>query len=222
MSLSIFALAILTANVPKPVPILPAESNSYGKRVSTRRPNPDGTVLVLMYHHIAQDEKYMFRSEANFRKDLAALLKLDYRPVTIEEYVTGKMPLPPGTSPVVFTFDDGHRDQFNLLEDGSVDPKCFVGVWQDFAREHPEFPVHATFYVNDHPWAQAKWLAKKGEMLKSWGCEVGSHTMTHPNMKKLTDEQVMKEMAGAYDLVEKMGFEPHAFCYPFGNEPRNM
>ena len=223
MSLSILAIALHGLGLPKPMPRNPAPSNSYGQRISMRRPNTAGSVMILMYHHIAQEEKYMFRSEANFRNDLARLDEMNYRPVTIEEYVNGKMPLPPGASPVIFTFDDSHRDQFNILDDGNVDPRSFVGVWGDFAKSHPEFPVHATFYINNNgPWGQAKWVTKKAELLKQWGCEVGNHTMTHPNMKKLTDEQVMKEVAGCDDLIEKIGFKPNAFCYPFGNEPHNM
>lgn len=216
MSLSVLPVAVRTAA------LLPVPHNAYGVRISTRRPNQLGKVMVLMYHHIGESEKFMFRSVANFRNDLERLYAMHYRPVTMEEFITGTMPLAPGASPVVFTFDDGHRDQFNVLDDGTVDPKCFVGVWLDFAKTHPDFPVRATFYVNKNPWNQPKWLDRKAQMLKQWGSEVGSHTWTHPNMRKLSDDQVKKEMALCYDLVEKMGFKPNAFAYPFGNEPRNM
>jgi len=216
MSLSVLPLAVHNAA------ILPAPRNAYGPRVSLRRPNPLGKVMVLMYHHTGENEKFMFRSYANFRSDLQRLYEMHYRPVTMQEFVTGTMPLAPGASPVVFTFDDGHRDQFNVLDDGTVDPKSFVGMWLDFAKTHPDFPVRATFYVNKNPWNQPKVLAQKVKMLKEWGSEVGSHTMSHPNLKKLSDDQVKKEMAECYELAEKLGFKPNAFAYPFGNEPRNM
>lgn len=192
-------------------------------RVTDRKGNVEGTVLVPMYHHIGSTEKYMFRSYAHFRNDLERLYKMGFRPVTMRDYVNDKMDLPPGASPVVFTFDDSHRDQFNMLDDGTVDPKCFVGVWSDFAAKHPDFPVKATFYINANgPFGQKKWAQKKMEMLKQWGCQVGSHTMSHANLKAISADKIRQEMGKCVDLIESFGFKADSFCYPYGIKPRDM
>ena len=205
------------------VHFVPAANNEFGKRLGSQDADTNGTVMVLMYHHTGPTEKNMFRSYENFRHDLERLYEMNYRPVTVREYVENKMPLPPGASPVVFTFDDSHADQFHMLPDGSVDPHSFVGIWMEFAKSHPEFPVHCTFYPNvNGPWNQKEWLPKKLEMLKQWKCEIGNHTARHLNLKKLSDEQVKKEIAECSDMVEGLGFEPVSFCYPFGNMPTNM
>lgn len=201
----------------------PRQVFTQPQRVTKRPANKEGTVLVPMYHHIGATEKYMFRSYERFRNDLARLYKMGFRPVTMRQYVHDEMNLPPGASPVVMTFDDSHRDQFNILDDGTVDPKCFVGIWMAFAEKHPDFPVKATFYMNANgPFGQKKWVSKKIEMLKEWGCQLGSHTMSHPNLRTLTNEKVKKEMGQCVDLIESLGMKADSFCYPYGIKPKDM
>lgn len=133
------------------------------------------------------------------------------------------MDLPPGASPVVFTFDDSHPSQFQLRPDGSLDPNCALGIWQAFAKEHPDFPVRATFFVlpNTGPWGQPKLAEAKLKMLKEWGCEIGSHTLSHRSLAKLPDAEVEQELSGANAWIAKHGFEPLAIALPYGIRPKN-
>lgn len=203
--------------------VRPVQVFKQPDRVTDRKGNTEGTVIVPMYHHVGPSEKYMFRSYAHFRNDLLRFYKMGFRPVTMREFVNDKMNLAPGASPVVFTFDDSHRDQFNIRDDGTIDPNCFVGIWLAFAEKHPDFPLKATFYVNANgPFGQKKWVSKKIEMLKSWGCQVGSHTMSHPNLKTLSDDKVKKEMGECISMIEALGLNADSFCYPYGIKPKNM
>ncbi len=193
------------------------------KRVSERPANEKGAVLILEYHHIRQGKGDMFRSPELFASDLQRLYKMGFRPVTVSQYLENKMDLPPGASPVVMTFDDSNPSQFQLLNDGSVDPKSGIGIWKAFAEKHPDFPVRGTFYVlPDVMWAQPALIEKKVAMLREWGSELGSHTVTHPQLRRLSDEQVKKELAGAIDSLEKYGEKsPVSLALPFGISPKN-
>lgn len=199
---------------PKPAP--PA-------RVSNRPANPDGQVFIVEYHHVAEGKGDMFRSPADFRKDLERLHKLGFRPCTVSDYLKGEFPIPPGASPAVFTFDDSNPSQLQLLPDGTVDPTCAVGIWQAFAAEHPDFPVRATFYVlPDVMFGQPKMRTAKLELLSKLGCELGSHTMSHPILKRLSEDKVKEELSGAIDRLEAMGeSSPVSIALPFGISPRN-
>ncbi|MBX3113630.1 MAG: polysaccharide deacetylase family protein [Fimbriimonadaceae bacterium] len=191
-------------------------------RVTNRPGNRLGTVLVLMYHRTGPDEKFMVRSHKRFREDLERLYRLGYRPVTLAEYSLNKMPLPRGASPVVMTFDDSHPSQFALLPDGTIDPNCMIGIWQEFAKKHPDFPIRGTFFVLPNgPFGQKKLSGTKLGMLKKWGCEIGSHTMTHRLLGKLTDQEVKKELGDSYLYVQKLGFEPTSLALPYGGLPTN-
>ncbi len=200
-----------------------AEVPASKTRVTDRNPNHEGQVFVAEWHQIRDGKNSMFRSAAKFRSDLQRLHKMGFRPVTATQYLTGKMDLPPGASPVVMTFDDSPKTQFALSADGSVDPKCAVGIWLDFAKSHPDFPVRATFFVlPDTMFGQPKALEKKLAMLKEWGCEIANHTVTHRSLRSLNAAAVGKEIADANATLEKHGAEgPHPMALPMGISPRD-
>ncbi|CAN5644020.1 hypothetical protein BH11ARM2_BH11ARM2_11290 [soil metagenome] len=175
------------------------------------------------WHHILEGKTTMHRSPAAFRKDLERLYKDGFRPVTVSEYLTDKMDLPPGASPVVMTFDDSNPSQFKMNPDGSVDPECGIGIWQAFAKEHPDFPVHGTFFVlPDVMWTQPKFVTQKVKMLEGMGSELANHTMTHPILRKLSDAKATAEIVDATARLRKLGVQgPVSLALPFGVSPKN-
>lgn len=200
---------------PNPKPALP-------KRVSKRKGNTTGKVMVLEYHRIVAKDTLYDRSVKKFKQDLQLLYERGYRPVTLSQYLDNKIDVPPGAIPVVFTFDDSDPSQFRFLEDGTLDPTCAVGIWSAFAEKYPDFPVRATFYVLPNgPFGQKKLRDKKLQMLKDWGCELASHTWNHKSLGKLTDEQVCAELGKSIEWIRGLGFEPRHLALPYGVMPRN-
>ncbi|MHB8638067.1 MAG: polysaccharide deacetylase family protein, partial [Fimbriimonadaceae bacterium] len=185
--------------------------------------NPNGKVFVAMYHHLGDRKNPFYRSVEQFNNDLDRMDKMGFRPVTVSAYLSGKMDLAPGASPVVMTFDDANADQVRFLDDGTLDPTCMIGLWAAFAKSHPDFPVHATFFIlPDSLFGQPKWRDAKLALLKSLGCELANHTITHPILRKMTDEQVEQEIGDASERLEKLGQAlPTALALPFGSSPRN-
>lgn len=165
----------------------------------------------------------MFRSPELFLKDLEQYYKLGFRPVLASEYISNKMPLPPGASPIVLTFDDSNPDQFQLKKDGSVDPKCAVGIWMKFAKDHPDFPVHGTYFVlPDVMWGPQSQVSKKLKILRALGSEIGNHSVNHPFLNRLSDKRVKWELGRATERLEKLGVQPpDLMALPYGMPPRN-
>jgi peptidoglycan/xylan/chitin deacetylase (PgdA/CDA1 family) len=56
--------------------------------------------------------------------------------------------------------------------------------------------------------------------LREWlaaGMEIGSHSLTHPNLKKLKAAEAREEITASKKLLEdKLGVPIHHFCYPHG------
>lgn len=53
--------------------------------------------------------------------------------------------------------------------------------------------------------------------LRELGMEVGSHTMTHPQLTKISRESAMRELTESKDALESaLGERITAFCYPYG------
>lgn len=186
-----------------------------------------GSVPIVEYHEVvAKDDKYA-RSIRKFKGDLARMWKMGFRPVTLTQYLDDKMDLPPGASPIVFTFDDSRASQFRLIpgKDGKpeLDPRCALGLWQYFATQHPDFPVRATFFIlpNTGPWGPKADVDAKLKMIKDWGCELGSHTITHTRMDRMNAADITKELEEANAWIKEKGFDPQVIALPFGISPKD-
>jgi peptidoglycan/xylan/chitin deacetylase (PgdA/CDA1 family) len=186
--------------------------------------NEAGLVPVLMYHDITQNERYLGRSVAHFRHDLERLYAEGYRPVSVSEYISNRMDLPAGTSPVILTFDDSRKSQFKYRDDGSLDPNCAVAILNDFSEKHPGWRRRATFFLLPRcSFRQTGSDLQKLKLLTAWGYELGNHTVTHANLKQLSDSGVQREIGECTQAIHKL--VPEAICdslaYPGGRPPRD-
>ncbi len=191
-------------------------------RATDRAFNASGDVLIVEYHRVRKEEARWDRSFSRFRGDLKRLYDMGFRPATVRDMLGGFIDLAPGASPVVFTFDDSDPSQLRFRDDGSLDPECAVGIWDAFAKEHPDFPVRASFYVlPPTPWGQSKWVRAKLDWLAGRGCEIGSHTLTHRSLAKLSDGEVAAELGGAQAFLHKLGVGAvDSIALPLGVSPK--
>jgi len=216
-----------TGKIQPPAQVAPhslSEEEWLTKRVSNRPGDTMGKVFIVMYHHFKPGHGDLFRTPKQFWHDLDTYYRMGFRPVLASEYLANKMRLAPGAMPIILTFDDSNPTQLHLLPDGSVDPNCAVGVWQRFAKVHPDFPVHGTFFVlPDTMWGQMhKFKEKKIKIILDLGSELESHTMTHPFLNRLSDDRVERELAEANFWLEKNGQKPPiSLALPYGVLPRH-
>lgn len=190
------------------------------------KPNELGRVPILEYHHIEAKEERWTRTPANFRKDLEKLYKLGYRPVSLMDYVHGKIDVPPGKSPVILTFDDSDPGQFRYIGSGpsaKLDPNCAVAIMLDFTKKHPDFPAKATFYVLPSLFGQPAFEERKLKELKEWGFEIGNHTFSHPQLRRVSRAEAEKEIAKGVGVTRKYlpGYEVLSIALPNGSIPKD-
>ncbi len=128
-----------------------------------------------------------------------------------------------GTTPIVFTFDDGTSSQFNLIENESgdlmVNPNCAVGIMEKFYNEHPDFGLNGTFFINGTGFFYGKGTnQEKLEYLINKGFEIGNHTNTHVNFSKATVETIQKEIGTVNNLVADLlnGYSITSLALPYG------
>ena len=190
------------------------------------KPNEMGKIMVLMYHGIDEKEKQFVRTPENFRMDLETLYDLGYRPISIDDYIEGNIDIEAGMSPVVFTFDDGLQNQFNVYENENgeieIDPDCAVGILAEFNKEHPDFPLEATFFINANPFRQPDYLEFKINYLIENGMDIGNHTKGHINLKDVKDkDKIADNMSYIKELVNEYApdYEVDILSLPFGAKP---
>jgi peptidoglycan/xylan/chitin deacetylase (PgdA/CDA1 family) len=174
----------------------------------------EGGAPVFTYHKIGAPPKetrdpFLYASAENFDSQLHELATAGFRPARLDEIVAPKN----SGNIAAVTFDDGFQ---SALENGL----------EILARNKT---TAIQFIVADFIGKRNEWDVQKGDVaeplmdaaqLKEWlaaGHEIGSHSATHRNLKKLGPAEVREELfGGKKKLEDKLGIEVRHFCYPFG------
>lgn len=198
------------------------------------KPNESGQVMVVMFHNFVEtypkgDNSYTTTFN-EFEKLLPELYEKKYRLISLTDLLNNNINVPAGCIPMVFTFDDGTAGQFNMIEkDGKLDvnPRSAVGIMEAFNKEHPDFGLQGTFYVNlgVKTFTGAGNMADRLNYLIGKGFEIGNHTKTHVSLPKVTTvQQMLEEVGGNQVLMNELvpGYSFNSFSLPFGNASKNL
>jgi Polysaccharide deacetylase len=194
--------------------------------LNNQKINELGAVMVLEYHRIGEEGRWT-RSPENFRSDLDLLYSEGYRAMRLSDFVNNKINVEAGCTPVLFTFDDADSSQFRYIEqDGqpAIDPRCAMGVMEDFKKVHPDFNMTATFYVLPTLFGQDEYTEKKLHFLVDNGYDIGNHTVNHPSLSTLSDSKVVEELTGNISMVQKYlpNYQELSIALPNGEAPKNQ
>lgn len=198
------------------------------ERAKTIGANEMGQILVLMYHLIDSEETEWTRTPDNLRNDIALLKSEGYYPINVRDLASGNIDIPAGKSPVVITFDDSSPGQYRILDDGTLDPDSAVGILQE-AAEAGDWAPRASFFclLDVVPkervlFGQSDRQQEKLRNLVEWGYEVGSHTVTHLNLKEASFAEATKQLAQSQNTLQRLvggGYAVVSISIPFGEYP---
>jgi peptidoglycan/xylan/chitin deacetylase (PgdA/CDA1 family) len=169
---------------------------------------------IFTYHKIAAapaatSDPFLYVSPKRFEDQLATLRKAGYASASLAEVVE-----PRKTRKAVITFDDGFC---SALEHGreSLSRHQFRAI---------QFLV-AGFLGRKNEWDVSKGdvperLMDEGQV-REWlsaGHQIGSHSITHRNLRHLSAAEAREEILGSKKLLEdRFGIVVEHFCYPFGS-----
>lgn len=172
-------------------------------------------VPILTYHSIDDSGSVISTAPRIFRNQMRFLSDTGYRAIPVRELVAtiqAKGPLPEKT--VVLTFDDGFRnfytEAFPVLAEFGFRATVFVVT--DFCGGHNDWPGNPAELPRSEllSWEEIKELDEAG-------FEFGSHTRTHADLVKLSQEQVADELAGSRSAIQhQLGRDVTSFAFPFG------
>ena len=199
--------------------------------------NELGEVPIMMYHGIhnkknsetsytggnVDKDGYQRTSEA-FRNDLEFYYKNGYRMIRLTDYVDGNIDVELGKSPLIITFDDGLENNIKVTGlDSSgniiIDPNSAVGILEEFKKKYSDFNVTATFFVNGGLFQQPDYNEKILKWLVKNGYDVGNHTYSHVDFKKIDSSKTQKEVGSVYELLESIIKDKYVniIALPFGS-----
>lgn len=199
--------------------------------------NELGDVPIMMYHGIVNmkndDTEYIggnvdsdgyTRTIEAFRSDLEFYYNEGYRMIRLSDYVDGNIDVELGKSPIILTFDDGNKNNFNVLgRDDSgeliIDPECAVGILEEFKKKYPDYNVTATFFVNSSLFEQKEYNEEILNWLVNNGYDIGNHTKGHIDFTNIDSSRTMEEVGGLYNMLEDIipGKYVNILALPFGS-----
>lgn len=190
------------------------------------KPDESGEVMVIMYHTLGKNSDYG-RSVESFKQDIQRLYDMGFRTVSLKDFVNNDIDIEAGYTPVVLTFDDGHKTNFFVEEiDGEIkiDPDCVVGILENFYNEHPEFGLEATFFLNGGtPFGQKDYVSYKLNYLLEKGMDIGNHSYGHEHLKDLSGESIEKTLGRNVKELNEIipEYEVNLLALPFGERPND-
>jgi peptidoglycan/xylan/chitin deacetylase (PgdA/CDA1 family) len=182
----------------------------------TSLPTPDGVarqarVPILMYHYLSDPppgaDRYrrdLSVSPALFEQHLAYLREQGYQAITLYDllyYLTLGQPLP--DKPVVITFDDGYRDNFE---------NAFPLLQQ--------YGFDATFFVLVEVTNQGEAEYLTWDMMREMhaaGMDIECHARVHEYLTDNDDDRLIWQVLGCREAIEsEIGQRPRFVAYPSG------
>jgi peptidoglycan/xylan/chitin deacetylase (PgdA/CDA1 family) len=171
-------------------------------------------LLVLCYHSVSAGwEHALSVTPAAFREQVTSLARAGVPPVGAEALAAG------ARKGIHVTFDDAYRDVLDvlpLLEELGLPTTVFVST--GFADEGKPLAVpELARDAEAHPdllatmtWDQLREAADRG-------VEIGSHTVSHPHLTLLSDEELERELVEAKGRIEdEVGRPARLLAYTYG------
>lgn len=161
-------------------------------------------VPVLMYHYIAEGkDNYLCVSPDTFDKQMKYLKDNNIHTLTLDEFhdfAVNKKKIPRNS--VVITLDDGYTN--------------------NFYKAYPilkKYGINATIAMITGDIGSKYFLNEKQlkELDKSDNVKIISHTISHPYLDKLPEEEQLKELKESKETLEKiLGRKVEYIAYPHG------
>lgn len=165
---------------------------------------------ILAYHHIGPDIKGNYNRwcvyPEIFFQQIKDLKKAGYRFITlaeaVEKFQTSSSTTIPFQKTLVLTFDDGYRDFYTVaypfLKANQIPATLFV-ITQDIG------------HTGNVTWEMIQ------EMQMSGWVEIGSHTVHHRNLSKISEKDIRFEIFNSKKILEeKLGIKIKTIAYPYG------
>lgn len=180
--------------------------------IAARR--PQRSCVRLLYGHWMDP-----KDQAPFRRTLR-MLRNAFEFVSFSDAVTLlRDPQPPNGRYLSFSFDDGYRDNYELIAPmlSEVGARACFFVSTGFIECDEAYRTHFLRHVVRQPETRRPMTWAMVRELVNDGFEIGGHTVDHPNLAKVelavAERQVMD---GASELERRLTTRCRWFAWPFG------
>jgi peptidoglycan/xylan/chitin deacetylase (PgdA/CDA1 family) len=176
--------------------------------------------LILCYHAISASwPDPLAVPPERFARQLRGLVKRGYRPLTAPEALSGSV------KGFHVTFDDAYRSVVNAVPAlEALGATATIFACPRFADsgdplDVPELAAPLALYPDEMQtmtWPELRALAERG-------FEIGSHTLSHPHLTRLPDDDLDRELRDSRVHIEdELGRPCRYLAYPFGDDDERV
>ena len=165
-------------------------------------------IPILSYHSI-DNKNYPISLKINFfENQLKYFKKKGYKSVDFNEIKKNE------DKQIIITFDDGYKDVFYnalpILKKYNFKATCFLvtnfigkfNSWDEKINNYKKKELMNYQDINE-------WISN--------GMSIGSHSHSHSDLTKISEESLVKELEFSKKILEdKFGNINNIFCYPYG------
>lgn len=160
-------------------------------------------IPILMYHGVSDNTHgaaELFVRPADLEEQICWLLENGYDLITFEDW----MHLEDFDKPVMLTFDDGYRDNYEEL----------FPILKKYNVKATVFVITGSVDIHDTTLS----YMQVREMAQSGLVSMQSHTYTHPHLDECSEEKLHHELLTSKLMLTRMTrYEPFVLCYPYGD-----
>ena len=178
--------------------------------------NSDGSLPVLTYHAIDQRSSVISLSPQLFRWQMEALAARGVAGISLAQAfehleLTGHYPL----NAIALTFDDGYlsvlEQALPVMAAQGFSATAFLVTGLVGMNASQAKAVHPDFDRDLLGWQQAEaWVRS--------GFDVGSHTLNHPDLTRLSPDALEQELGQSRELLEqRLQTRVDSLAYPYGH-----
>lgn len=159
---------------------------------------------VLMYHHIRdfsdpsdQIGTNLSVSPTDFASQLDKISERDYKTITFNDISSGNIP----DKSIILTFDDGYEN-----------------FYQNAYPELKKRGMTAVSYIITDKVGTESYMTRDQIIeIEKYGIEIGSHTLSHPDLATASEARATKEIVDSKKYLEELiGKKIISLCYPSG------
>jgi peptidoglycan/xylan/chitin deacetylase (PgdA/CDA1 family) len=174
--------------------------------------------LVLCYHAISDSWPASLALPADqLRTQLERLVARGYRGATFSDAVAGRG----GERTLAVTFDDAYRstlDALPVLDDLGLPGTVFVPTAHVGSQAPMSWDGIDQWVGGPHEPELRCMGAAELRRLADAGWEIGAHTVSHPHLTTLADDELAHELTASRTRVEElMGASCRSLAYPYGD-----
>ncbi len=165
---------------------------------------------ILTFHTLGDESSAITFPSSVFKHRVAALHEFGYRTSSLRDAIAcihqrARFP----SRSLIITFDDGYKTMYDIafpiLQRYQLTATVFLTVGETPNDRLPALEGHTML-----SWNEVREMQK-------YGITFGAHTLTHPNLTRLTNEHVEFEMRMSKEIIEQaLGVAVEVFAYPLG------